>query len=320
MAVRANRKSRSRAHPRAAHAASALPRGGARHRRRPGHRARWSCRYRAAAGTDRRARSAAYDGQDFAALVIQQPNFFGALEDVDALTDWAHARGALVIAVVNPTSLALLKPPGAVGRDGRRHRRAATASRSAARCPPAGRTSASWRTRMELVRQMPGRIVGRTVDRRRPAGLHADAAGARAAHPPRQGDLQHLHQPGPAGDRGDDLPGADGRRGPGARRARLHGAHRRAGRGADARCPACARPSAAPCFHEAVLQLDRPVAPVLQALARARHPGRLRPGARLSRTRPRAAGLRHRDAHRPTTSQRYAARPARRAAALRRPA
>jgi len=33
--------------------------------------------------------------------VIQQPNFFGNLEDVDALTDWAHQAGMLVIAVVN---------------------------------------------------------------------------------------------------------------------------------------------------------------------------------------------------------------------------
>ena len=36
---------------------------------------------------------APYAGQDITALVIQQPNFFGVLEDVDALTDWAHARG-----------------------------------------------------------------------------------------------------------------------------------------------------------------------------------------------------------------------------------
>ena len=43
---------------------------------------------------------------------IPQPNFFGVLEEVDALTDWAQARGALAIAVVNPMSLALLKAPG----------------------------------------------------------------------------------------------------------------------------------------------------------------------------------------------------------------
>src|SRR5207344_3419957 len=59
---------------------------------------------------------AQYAGEDVTALVIQQPNFFGRLEDVDALTDWAHANGALVIAVVNPTALALLKPPGEWGR------------------------------------------------------------------------------------------------------------------------------------------------------------------------------------------------------------
>ncbi|MGD2083454.1 MAG: glycine dehydrogenase, partial [Chromatiales bacterium] len=40
---------------------------------------------------------AACSGEDFAALVIPQPNFFGVLEDVDALTDWAHANGALAL-------------------------------------------------------------------------------------------------------------------------------------------------------------------------------------------------------------------------------
>src|SRR3984957_8441698 len=56
-----------------------------------------------------------YNGQDVTALVIQQPNFFGSLEEIDALTDWAHENKALLIAVVNPTSLALLKAPGQWG-------------------------------------------------------------------------------------------------------------------------------------------------------------------------------------------------------------
>ena len=56
--------------------------------------------------------------RDHAALVIQQPNYFGQLEDVDALTDWAHAHSALVIAVVNPTSLAVLKAPAQWGTRG----------------------------------------------------------------------------------------------------------------------------------------------------------------------------------------------------------
>ena len=50
-----------------------------------------------------------YSGQDFTALIVQQPNFFGSFEEVDALSDWAHENKLLVIAVVNPTSLALLK-------------------------------------------------------------------------------------------------------------------------------------------------------------------------------------------------------------------
>jgi glycine dehydrogenase subunit 1 len=61
------------------------------------------------------------DGKDYTALVIQQPNFFGNLEDVDVLTDWAHANKMLVVAVVNPTSLGLLKPPGEWGSQAQGH-------------------------------------------------------------------------------------------------------------------------------------------------------------------------------------------------------
>jgi len=65
---------------------------------------------------------ASCEGRDVTALVIQQPNFFGALEDVDALTDWAHARGALVIAVVNPTRWPCSSLRAAGGQRGRGHR------------------------------------------------------------------------------------------------------------------------------------------------------------------------------------------------------
>ena len=104
-----------------------------------------------------------YRGQDITALVIQQPNFFGNLEDVDALTDWAHDAGMLVIAVVNPMSLAALKPPGEWGTKG--------ADIVCGEGQPLGVPLSSggpyfgfMTTRMEHVRQMPGRIVGRTVD------------------------------------------------------------------------------------------------------------------------------------------------------------
>ena len=58
------------------------------------------------------------DAAGCAVLIVPQPNFFGALEAVDELTDWAHARGVLVIGVVNPLAMALLKPPGEWGGRG----------------------------------------------------------------------------------------------------------------------------------------------------------------------------------------------------------
>jgi glycine dehydrogenase subunit 1 len=105
----------------------------------------------------------AFAGQDITALVIQQPNFFGVFEDVDVLTDFAHAQGALVIAVVNPTSLALLKPPGSWGEKGAN---IVVGDGQPFGCPlsSGGPYFGFMCTRMEHVRQMPGRLVGRTVD------------------------------------------------------------------------------------------------------------------------------------------------------------
>jgi len=106
---------------------------------------------------------APHAGQDITAVVIQQPNFFGQLEEVDELADWAHAQGALVIAVVNPIALALLRPPGEWGSRG--------ADIACGEGQPLGVPLASGgpyfgflTARREHVRQMPGRIVGRTVD------------------------------------------------------------------------------------------------------------------------------------------------------------
>jgi glycine dehydrogenase subunit 1 len=105
----------------------------------------------------------AFEGQDITALVIQQPNFFGVLEEVDELTQWARRNGALVIAVVNPTSLAILKPPGEWGDNG--------VDIVVGEGQPLGVPLSNggpyfgfMTTRTEHVRQMPGRIIGRTVD------------------------------------------------------------------------------------------------------------------------------------------------------------
>lgn len=98
-----------------------------------------------------------------AAIVIPQPNFFGGLESVDELTDWAHQQNALVIGVVNPTSLAILKPPGQWGTQG--------ADIVAGEGQPLGVPLSGGGPYFgfmcctkKLVRQLPGRIVGQTVD------------------------------------------------------------------------------------------------------------------------------------------------------------
>jgi glycine dehydrogenase subunit 1 len=104
----------------------------------------------------------AIDGE-FAALVIPQPNYMGCLEDVHQLTDWAHERGALVIGLVNPTALALLEAPGNWGAEG--------ADIAVGESQPLGAPLASggpyagfMACKQKLVRQLPGRLVGRTVD------------------------------------------------------------------------------------------------------------------------------------------------------------
>ena len=105
----------------------------------------------------------AHGGQDYAAVVVPQPNFFGLLEDVDRLTDWAHENGAMAIAVVNPLAMALLTPPGQWGTAG--------ADIACGEGQPLGIPLSSGGPyfgfmccRREHMRQMPGRIVGRTID------------------------------------------------------------------------------------------------------------------------------------------------------------
>ena len=105
----------------------------------------------------------AAEGEAPVALVIQQPSFFGTLEDIDALTNWAHKQGSLVIAVANPTSLAVLKAPGDWGENG--------ADIVCGEGQPLGVPLSSggpyfgfMACTKKLIRQMPGRIVGRTTD------------------------------------------------------------------------------------------------------------------------------------------------------------
>ncbi|WP_133512125.1 aminomethyl-transferring glycine dehydrogenase subunit GcvPA [Candidatus Thiosymbion oneisti] len=105
----------------------------------------------------------AFASPECTALVINQPNCFGVLEEVDTLTDWAHRRNSLAIGVVNPVALALLSPPGEWGEQG--------ADIACGEAQPLGMPLASGGPyagflccRQALVRQLPGRIAGRTLD------------------------------------------------------------------------------------------------------------------------------------------------------------
>lgn len=103
------------------------------------------------------------DSADISALVIPQPNFFGVIEDIDTLTNWAHKNNILVIAVVNPIAMQLLKAPGQWGESG--------ADIVCGEGQPLGIPLATGGPyfgfmccKEKFVRQMPGRIIGRTVD------------------------------------------------------------------------------------------------------------------------------------------------------------
>jgi glycine dehydrogenase subunit 1 len=206
-----------------------------------------------------------FRGQDIAAIVVQQPNYFGQLEDVEALTRFARANGALVIAAVNPVSLALLTPPGEWGEGG--------ADIACGDAQPFGVPLSSggpyvgfMACRMEHVRQMPGRIAGRTVDVDGKDGYTLTLQ-AREQHIRRgkatsnictnQGLLMtaatiHLALLGPAGLE---------------RVASVCAARTRELVASLTALPGVRAAFAGPRFHEAVLQFERPVAPLLEALA-----------------------------------------------------
>jgi glycine dehydrogenase subunit 1 len=95
-----------------------------------------------------------------ACLVAQQPNFFGGIEPMADLADAAHAEGAKLVAVVEPTSLAILAPPGSYGAD----LVAAEGQPLGIPLSFGGPYVGLMAARMDAVRQMPGRLVGATRD------------------------------------------------------------------------------------------------------------------------------------------------------------
>ncbi len=101
---------------------------------------------------------------DMAVLVMAQPSYFGTLESVDEWTNWAHAHGAKVVALVNPLLMSCLKPPGQWGIQG--------ADIACGEAQPLGIPLSSggpylgfMACRQSAQRQLPGRVVGMTDDR-----------------------------------------------------------------------------------------------------------------------------------------------------------
>jgi glycine dehydrogenase subunit 1 len=100
--------------------------------------------------------------EETSGVVIQQPNFFGCLEDLEQAENIVHARGALmIVTVAEPLSLALLQPPGLLGADivvgeGQGFGNALNFG---------GPYVGFFASRESFLRAMPGRLVGQTVDR-----------------------------------------------------------------------------------------------------------------------------------------------------------
>ena len=205
------------------------------------------------------------EGREPVAVVVQQPSFLGTLDDVDRLTDWAHAQGAFLISIVNPTSLALLKPPGQWGEAG--------ADIAIGEGQPLGVPMSSggpyfgfMTCKQKHVRQMPGRIVGRTTDLEDNPGF-ALTLQAREQHIRRSKATSNI-----CTNQGlmvtaatiyMSLLGYDGLVGV------ANTSHANTASLVEGLCAidGINRLYEGPFFHEVALELDRPVAPLLTALA-----------------------------------------------------
>ncbi len=207
----------------------------------------------------------ALETEEFAAVAVQQPNFFGVLEPVDELTDWARGHGGMLIAVANPIALAVLKPPGKWGADG--------ADIACGEGQPLGIPLSSggpyfgyMASKASIMRQMPGRIVGRTVDLDGNPGFTLTLQ-AREQHIRRSRATSNI-----CTNQGlmvtaatiyMSLLGADGLR----QAALACHANTRALVEGLTELPGITRAFDAPYFHEAVLRLGRPAPELLGVLA-----------------------------------------------------
>ncbi len=118
--------------------------------------------YDAVSGTTDMQALAQDIGTSTAAVIIQYPNFFGCIEDLKTAAQAAHERGALLVAVVDPIALGILKSPGELGADIVVGEGQGLGKSMSFGGPYLG----IFACREDFIRQMPGRIVGETKDRR----------------------------------------------------------------------------------------------------------------------------------------------------------
>lgn len=200
-------------------------------------------------------------GRETAAVIVQEPNFFGLLEPMREVSNLAREAGALLIVVCNPISLGLLEPPGAYGAD------VAVGEGQPLGCPLSygGPYFGFFAARRDYLRQLPGRVVGATVDSQGRRG-YVLTLQAREQHIRRQKATSnicsnqalmalaaavYLSLMGPQGIR---------------RVAELCAAKARFAANGIGSLPGCELVFPGPFFHEFVIRPNRPVPDVLQGL------------------------------------------------------
>ena len=97
---------------------------------------------------------------DTACLVVQYPNFYGYIEDLAQLSKAAHELGALLVVSADPTAMGMFQPPGYYDAD------IVTGEGQPLGIPPSygGPYLGLFTTKQQYIRQMPSRLVGKTVD------------------------------------------------------------------------------------------------------------------------------------------------------------
>jgi glycine dehydrogenase len=176
-----------------------------------------------------RAELAAALTAEVAGVLLSYPTTDGAVYDERALIAAAHAVGVRVVMATDLLALTVLTPPGELGAD----IAIGSAQRFGVPMGFGGPHAAFLATTDAYRRLMPGRIIGVSQGRHRAHRLSPRAADPRATHPPREGDLEHLHRAGAARGHGLDVRRLSRARGPAPRSPS-------ACAGDGARSPACA--------------------------------------------------------------------------------